>query len=148
MMTIDEQVDILLVEDSAEEAAMATAAIKVRDFGQWLVHVIDVDQALALICATNVAANWRIKTAPKVIILDLELSRRGGIELLQQLKAEERTRHIPVVVLTGSTDEREMLERYRLGANSCVVKPVNSQQYTQMIGDIAHYWLTINHPFT
>ena len=77
-------------------------------------------------------------------MLDLKLTRRGGLELLQQLKAEERTRHIPVVVLTGSTDEKEMLESYLLGANSYVVKPVNSRQYAQLVGDIAYYWMTVN----
>lgn len=146
-MAVDEKIDILLVEDSKEEAALAMAAITSRNLGQKVVHVVDVDQALELICTTAMSANWRIKASPKVILLDLKLSKRGGLELLQQLKAEERTRHIPVVVLTGNSHEKEMLESYRLGVNSYVVKPINSRQYAQVVGDIAYYWLTVNQTF-
>jgi two-component system, response regulator len=147
MIAINGGVDILLVEDSADDAALAMAAIKARNLDQKVVHVVDVDQALELVYAIKLAANWHPRAAPKVIILDLKLARRGGLDLLQQLKTEERTRHIPVVVLTSSTEEREMLESYRLGVNSYVVKPLNSRQYAQVVGDIAYYWLSVNQHF-
>lgn len=146
-MVVDEKIDILLVEDSKEDAALAMAAITARNLGPKIVHVVDVDQALELIFATNIAASWKAKASPKLILLDLKLSKRGGLELLQQLKAEERTRHIPVVVLTGNSHEKEMLESYRLGVNSYVVKPLNSRQYAQVVGDIAYYWLAVNQGF-
>lgn len=143
-MVVDEKIDILLVEDSKEDAELAMEAIASRKLGHKVVHVVDVDQALDLVFATNIAASSKTRTSPRFILLDLKLTRRGGLELLQQLKAEERTRHIPVVVLTGNRDEKEMLESYRLGVNSFVVKPVNSRQYAQLVGDIAYYWLMVN----
>ena len=148
MIAINGGVDILLVEDSVDEAALVMLAIKARNLDQKVVHVMDVDQALELVYACNLAANWQPKAAPKVILLDLKLARKGGLELLHQLKTEERMRHIPVVVLTGSTDEKEMLESYRLGVNSYVIKPLNARQYAQVVGDIAYYWLSVNQHFS
>jgi two-component system response regulator len=146
-MMVDKAVDILLVEDCAEDAELALAAVKSRKLPGKVVHLADGDEAVDFVCASSVSANWKAENAPRVILLDLKLTRMGGMEVLQLLKAEERTRPIPVVVLTGSADEKEMMECYRLGVNSYVVKPADASQYAQVVGDIVYYWLTINRSF-
>lgn len=146
MPAAEKPVDILLVEDSEEDAELALAALKSRSLGGRTVHLMDGDAALDFVLATAMAANWKTANAPRVIMLDLKLAGQNGIELLKQLKQEERTRHIPVVVLTGSTNETEMTECYRLGVNSYVIKPTNAKQYAQLVSDIAHYWLSVNCP--
>jgi CheY-like chemotaxis protein len=135
------------VEDNADDAELAVVALKARNLGNKVVHFVDGDDVLDFICANSWSANWNAENAPKVILLDLKLTRMGGLEVLQQLKARERTRPIPVVVFTGSHDEKEMLESYRLGANSYVVKPVEAKNFAQLVGDIAYYWLSVNHSF-
>ncbi len=140
-------IDILLIEDNEVDAELAVAALKGRDFGDRVVHFIDGEHVLDFICANSWSTNWKTENAPRLILLDLRLTKMGGLEVLQQLKVRERTRPIPVVVFSGSHDEKEMLECYRLGANSYVVKPKDAAQYGQLVGDIAHYWLTVNRSF-
>ena len=146
-MMVENAVDILLVEDNADDAQFALAAIKSRKSAGKVVHLADGDEVIDYVCASSISANWKAENAPRVILLDLKLTRMGGIEVLQQLKAEERTRAIPVVVLSGSADEKEMLECYRLGVNSYVVKPADGREYAQVVADIAYYWLTVNRSF-
>jgi two-component system response regulator len=146
-MMVENALDILLVEDNADDAVLALAAIKSRKLGGRIVHLADGDEVIQFVCTTSMSANWKSENAPRVILLDLKLLGTGGMEVLQQLKAEERTRPIPVVVLTGSADEKEMLECYRLGANSYVAKPGDAKEYAQVVGDIAQYWLTVNRSF-
>jgi len=146
-MIADKSVDILLVEDCAEDAELALAAVTSRKLAGKMVHLADGDEVMDFICASSISANWKAENAPRVIVLDLKLTRMGGMEVLQQLKAEERTRPIPIVVLTGSATEKEMLECYRLGVNSYVVKPADAKQYIQIVADIAHYWLNVNRSF-
>jgi len=144
LMKVEKAVDILLVEDSAEDAELALNAIKSRKLSGRVAHVADGDEAVEFVCTSSISANWKPEDAPRVILLDLKLARMGGLEVLQQIKSEERTRPIPVVVLTGSADEKEMQECYRLGVNSYVVKPSDARQYAQLVADIAHYWLNVN----
>lgn len=145
-MTLEKTVDILLVEDSSEDAELALAAIKSRKLGGKVVHLVDGDAVMEFICASTMSANWHAEHAPRVIVLDLKMSRVGGLEVLHQLKTEERTRPIPVVVLTGSAQDDEMRECYRLGVNSYVVKPGDGKLYAQLVADIAHYWVNVNQP--
>ena len=146
-MIAEKAVDILVVEDNADDARLALAAIKARGLGGNFVHLADGDEVIDFVCASSLSANWKVENAPRVILLDLKLRRMSGLEVLQQLKAEERTRAIPVVMLTGSLDEQEMLKCYRLGANSYVIKPSDPKKFNQVVGDIAHYWLTVNRSF-
>jgi two-component system, response regulator len=147
MIAANKAVDILLVEDSAMEAELAVAALKARNMGDKVVHLFDGDQVLDYICASSWSADWHGGSAPKVILLDLNLTRMGGLEVLQQLKVRERTRRIPVVIFTGMRDQKEMLESYRLGANSYVVKPTDPKLYAELVGDIAYYWLMVNQTY-
>jgi len=146
IMTAHDTADILLVEDSAQDAELALAALQSRNLGHKVVHAMDGEEAMQFICASSVSAVWNNDQVPKVILLDLRLRQMGGMEVLQQLKAEERTRSIPVVVLTGSCDEAEMRECYLLGVNSYVAKPADAGKFIKLVGEIAHYWLTVNQP--
>ena len=145
-MTARDTADILLVEDSAQDAELALAALQSRNLGHKVVLAVDGEEAMQFICASSVSAVWNNENVPKVILLDLKLRQMGGMEVLQQLKSEARTRSIPVVVLTGSIDEDEMRECYQLGVNSYVAKPADAGKFVKLVGEIAHYWLTVNQP--
>lgn len=143
-MIANKSVDILLVEDDAEDAELTLMALKQRNITGKVVHVMDGDEALDFIYSTSLYGNWDAESAPKVILLDLNLTKVGGMEVLRELKTEERTKSIPVVVMTATKDEAKIVESYKLGVNSFVVKPTDLKEYRQVVGDIGNYWLTIN----
>jgi CheY-like chemotaxis protein len=143
-MIANKTVDILLVEDDAEDAELTLMALKQRNITGKVVHVMDGDEALDFIYSTSLYGNWDAESAPKVILLDLNLTKVGGMEVLRELKTEERTKMIPVVVMTATKDEAKIVESYKLGVNSFVVKPTDLKEYRQVVGDIGNYWLTIN----
>ncbi len=143
-MIANKIVDILLVEDDPDDAELTLAALKQQNAGGRVVHVMDGDEALDFIYSTSLYGNWEAESAPRVILLDLALSKVSGIEVLRELKNEERTKSIPVVVMTASKDEMKIVESYKLGVNSFVVKPTDVKLYKQVIGDIGRYWLAIN----
>ncbi len=146
MILQEKAADILLVEDDAEDAALTLRALKQRNIAGRVFHVLDGDEALDFIFATNIYGEWEPVGAPKLILLDLKLRKVSGLEVLRELKSQERTKSIPVVVLTASREEIKSVESYKLGVNSYVIKPADSRQYAQIIGDIGYYWLTINSP--
>ena len=135
--------DILLVEDDTADAELALTALQERNISKNVVHVVDGYEALDFITYVAVVTPGH---APKVILLDLKLKTISGLEVLRQLKAEERTQTIPVVVFTSSMLEIEMVESYRLGVNSYVIKPADHKAYQRVVGDIGYYWLNLNHP--
>ncbi len=147
MITETKAIDILLVEDSMEDAELALEALKSRKLGDKVLHLIGGEQVLDFICANTWSINEQMENAPKLILLDLQLTGMGGLEVLQQLKVRERTRPIPVVVFTGSDSRTEMWASYRLGANGYVVKPTDMDEYAKVVGDIAYYWLVVNKSF-
>jgi two-component system response regulator len=139
----EKAVDILLVEDDAADAALTLRALKQRNVGDRVFHVMDGDEALEFIFATNLYSDWD-SNVPKLILLDLKLHKVSGLDVLRELKSQERTKMIPVVVLTSSVEEVNNVESYRLGVNSYVIKPPDSKSFAQVIGDIGYYWLNIN----
>jgi len=146
-MTIQEKaVDILLVEDDPNDAALTLRALRQRDVGGRVFHVIDGDEALEFIFATNLYGEWQPGSAPRLILLDLKLRKVSGLEVLRELKSQDRTKVIPVVVLTSSHEEIRTVESYKLGVNSYVIKPADSGKFAEIIGDIGYYWLTVNEP--
>lgn len=147
IITETNAVDILLVEDSVKDAELAMIALKSRDLGEKVLHMIGGEQVLDFICANTWSINQQAENAPKLILLDLQLAGMGGLEVLQQLKVRERTRPIPVVVFSGSDSQTEMWASYRLGANGYVVKPTDMREYAKVVGDIAYYWLVVNRSF-
>ena len=144
MITQEKYVDILLVEDDPDDAMLTLRALKQRDMGDRVFHAIDGDEALDFIFATNMYGEWELMYGPKLILLDLKLRKVSGLEVLRELKSSERTKIIPVVVLTSSREEIQMVETYHLGVNSYVVKPADSKKFAQLIGDIGYYWLSVN----
>ena len=147
MITEAKGVDLLLVEDSPEDAELALEALKARNLGDKVVHMIGGEQVLDFICANTWSTQEQAEHAPRLILLDLQLAGMGGLEVLQQLKVRERTRPIPVVVFTSSDSPAEMWASYRLGANGYVVKPTDTRTYAQLVGDIAYYWLVVNRSY-
>ena len=147
MITETKAVDILLVEDNVDDAELALAALKARNLGDKALHLIGGEQVLDFICANSWSATAPADQAPKLILLDLQLSGMGGLEVLQQLKVRERTRPIPVVVFSGSDARTEMWAAYRLGANGFVTKPADPKEYARVVGDIAYFWLVVNRSF-
>jgi two-component system, response regulator len=138
--------DILLVEDEANDAELVLAALKRRDIPGDVVHLTDGDQFVDSIFYASLYSSWHDIKIPKVILLDLKLKTVNGLDVLRLLKADARARTIPVVVFTGSEKEIEMVESYRLGVNSFVIKPTDSEKFMEIVGDIGHYWLNINRP--
>jgi two-component system response regulator len=136
--------DILLVEDNANDAELAQAALRRRNIPGEVVHVTDGDQLLDSIFLASLYSSWHEIKIPKVILLDLKLKTTNGLDVLRQLKADIRARTIPVVVFTSSERDIEMIESYNLGVNSYVVKPSDAEEFMQTVGDIGHYWLNVN----
>jgi two-component system response regulator len=131
-----ETVDILLVEDNPNDAELTQRALKKTNLGARITIVRDGADALDYLMGP--------KPKPKVIFLDLKLPKIDGIEVLRRARADDRTRSIPVVVLTSSQEEKDISECYRLGVNSYVVKPVEFDRFYKAIADLATYWLVLN----
>jgi two-component system response regulator len=141
-------IEILLIEDNPNDVALALRAFKKHNLTQH-VHVIrDGAEALEYVLCTGAYAQRDVAHAPKVILLDLKLPFVDGIEVLRHIKGNPRTRHYPVVVLTSSREERDVLETYQLGVNSYIVKPVNFEQFIEFMGTLGTYWLMLNQPLT
>jgi CheY-like chemotaxis protein len=138
------KVDLLLVEDNPSDAEFAFRALRKADSATRIAHVKDGAEALEFLFATGEFALRRGLPMPKVILLDLKLPKVDGIEVLRRLKGNAATRAIPVVVLTSSKEERDLRECYESGVNSYVVKPVNFETYSRVIGDLCRYWLDFN----
>jgi two-component system response regulator len=137
--------DILLVEDNPNDVKLTLHAFKTANLGNPIIVARDGVEALDFLFCTGPHAGRRIEDTPKVVLLDLKLPRIDGHEVLKRIKADPRTAAIPVVVLTTSQEERDVLKTYELGANSYIVKPVDFEQFTQAIRDIGKYWLVLNH---
>jgi two-component system response regulator len=139
-------VEILLVEDNPRDVEMTLRALSKRNLAN-KVHVAkDGAEALDFLFATGAYAGRDSNHFPKVVLLDLKLPKVGGLEVLKKIKGDERTRTIPVVVLTSSQEERDMVESYRLGVNSYIVKPVDFDKFVESVSEIGLYWLVINKP--
>jgi len=139
-------VEILLVEDNPNDLELALHALKRNNLANHIEIVRDGAEALDFIFCTGMYASRRIEDTPKVILLDLKLPKVDGLEVLQRIKADTRTSAIPVVVLTSSREERDVVESYKLGVNSYIVKPVDFEQFTQAVQSLGLYWLLLNQP--
>jgi CheY-like chemotaxis protein len=141
-----EEVEILLVEDNPTDAELAIRALKKCNLANKLVWVKDGAEALDFIFASGEYAGREMVNGPKVILLDLRLPKVDGMEVLRRVKLDERTRSIPVVVLTSSKEDRDVAESYQLGVNSFISKPVEFNEFAKTVAELGLYWLLVNRP--
>ena len=138
------EVEILLVEDSAEDAELTLRALKKHNLANNVVNVTDGEEALDFVFARAKYGHRKVENGPRMILLDLKLPKVDGLEVLKTIKGDLRTRIIPVIVLTSSKEERDVVESYRLGVNSYIVKPVDFDKFVDAVREIGYYWLLLN----
>lgn len=143
---IENSIEILLVEDNPNDVELTLHALKKNNLTNSIHVVRDGAEALEYLFASGAYAGRDVNQAPKVILLDLKLPKVDGMEVLQRIKSDQRTRSIPVVVLTSSREERDIVESYRLGVNSYITKPVDFEQFTEAVRQLGLYWLLLNQP--
>ncbi len=139
--------EILLVEDNPHDIELMLRALKQQKLVNRVQVVKDWEEALDYIFfATGAYADRNINHTPKVIFLDLKLPKVDGLEVLCRIKSDERTKVIPVVVLTSSHEEKDVVESYNLGVDSYIVKPVDFDKFLKSVGELGLYWLLLNEP--
>ena len=141
----NERTDILLVEDNPNDVKLTLHAFKSANLANTVHIARDGVEALEFLFCTGPHAGRSMDEPPKLVLLDLKLPRLDGHEVLKRMKADPRTARIPVVVLTSSSEERDVMKTYENGGNSYIVKPVDFEQFTESVRDIGKYWLEINH---
>ena len=137
--------DILLVEDNPDDVELTRRAFRKAKLANPIFVVSDGAEALDFLFRTGAYAG-RLPHTPKVVLLDLKLPKVDGLEVLRRIKGDERTRVIPVVVLTSSREESDVVESYKLGVNSYIVKPVDFEQFLAAVERLGLYWLLLNEP--
>ncbi len=139
-------VDILLVEDNMNDAELTIRALKKNNLANNLLHIKNGEEALDFVFAEGIYADRKVDDLPKVILLDLKMPKMDGIEVLRKIKADERTKRIPIVVLTSSREDPDIKACYSLGVNSYVVKPVEFEAFVKAISSMGLYWMIVNQP--
>lgn len=137
---------ILLVEDNINDAELTIRALKKNNLANKLLHLKDGAEALDYIFAQGQYSDRGMDNIPNVIVLDLKMPKVNGIEVLRRIKSDERTKRIPVVVLTSSKEDPDIQECYSLGVNSYVVKPVEFDHFVKAVSDLGLYWMILNQP--
>jgi len=132
---------ILLVEDNPDDVALTLRALKMNHILNKVIVARDGSEALDFLFGTNDIASIGL---PELILLDINMPKKNGLEVLEKIRANERTRLLPVVVLTTSDEERDRIDSYRLGANSYISKPVEFQEFNKIVKQIGIYWLAVN----
>jgi len=140
------QVEVLLVEDNPNDAELTIMALTEKNLANRLIHLKDGVEALEFIFCTGPYSDRNINDKPRVILLDINMPRINGIDVLRKIRADERTRLIPVVILTSSREDRDIFESYNLGVNSYIVKPVDFHKFCHAVAEIGFYWLLLNQP--
>jgi two-component system, response regulator len=141
----EERADILLVEDNPNDVKLTLHAFKSANLANHVHIARDGVEALEFLFCTGPHVGRSMDKPPKLVLLDLKLPRLDGHEVLKRMKTDPRTARIPVVVLTSSSEERDVMRAYEGGGNSYIIKPVDFEQFTEAVRDIGKYWLEINH---
>ncbi len=136
---MDNVVEILLVEDNPNDAELAIRALKKNNLANHLLHLENGQEALDFLFEEN-------NRMPKLILLDLKMPKVDGIEVLRRLKSDEKKKVIPVVILTSSKEESDIVETYKLGVNAYIVKPVDFDQFVKAVAQLGLFWLLLNQP--
>jgi len=139
-----EDVEILLVEDNPNDVELTMRALKKQSLANKVFVVKDGAEALEFMFATGSFAARKIENRPRVVLLDLKLPKVDGIEVLRRIKADDRTKHTPVVMLTSSQEERDVIDTYNLGVNSYIVKPVDFSNFVHAVSELGVYWGLLN----
>jgi CheY-like chemotaxis protein len=139
-------IETLLVEDNPQDLELTLRALRKANLANLVQVARDGAEALDFIFCKGVHAGRRIEDVPRVVLLDLKLPKVDGLEVLRRIKADPRTRTIPVVVLTSSREQGDVVESYRLGVNSYIVKPVNFDGFMAAVQQLGLYWLRLNEP--
>jgi CheY-like chemotaxis protein len=145
-MKESEPVKILLVEDNPNDVELTLHALRASNLANDIKVVRDGAEALDFIMCRGPFSERDMRDGPSVILLDLKLPKVDGIEVLRQAKADPRTKAIPIVILTSSTQDKDIVESYQLGVNSYIAKPVDFQQFTESVRQLGLYWLVYNQP--
>jgi two-component system, response regulator len=138
------EIEILLVEDNPRDAELTTRALSQRNLANHLIWVKDGAAALDYVFGGQAESAGVMSPLPKLVLLDLKLPKVDGLEVLRRIKSDERTRSIPVVILTSSREERDLVRGYALGANSYIVKPVSFENFSEAVAQTGCYWLLLN----
>lgn len=144
-MKTSEFIDILFVEDSPIDAELTLIALKEENLANNVIWLQDGAQALDFIFAEGEYTHRNIESQPKLILLDLKMPKVGGIEVVQRIRSDERTKRIPIVIMTSSKEEKDVVDSYQLGINSYIVKPVDFDKFSKSVKEIGFYWLLMNH---
>lgn len=139
-------IEVLLVEDNPDDVELTLRALKKGNLANKVVVAKDGEEALQFIYATGRYSERNIQEHPKVILLDLKLPKIDGLEVLRRIREDERTKMIPVVVLTSSTEEKDIVNSYKLGVNSYISKPVDFDKFLDCVSELGLYWLLLNKP--
>lgn len=143
-MSSYEEVEILLVEDNPKDAEMTQRALRKHNLGNKVHWVKDGAEALDYVFCRGEYAGRSMGRPPRLILLDIKMPKVDGIEVLRQIKADERLRPVPVVVMTSSNEERDVVDSYRLGVNSYIVKPIEFPAFLEVVAKIGLYWVVTN----
>jgi CheY-like chemotaxis protein len=139
-------VEILLVEDNPQDLELTRRALRKGNLTNNIHVARDGAEALEFLFCEGAHAGRKIEDGPKLILLDLKLPKVDGLEVLKRVKSNPLTKTIPVVVLTSSKEQNDVIESYQLGVNSYIVKPVNFERFAEAVRDVGMYWLLLNHP--
>jgi CheY-like chemotaxis protein len=140
------QIEILYVEDNPSDIELTLHAFKKNHLANNILIARDGEEALDLLFGKDRSGDGSLANTPRVILLDLKLPKVDGLEVLKTIKSDERTKTIPVVVLTSSREEKDIIESYRLGVNSYIVKPVDFEKFMEAVKTFGLYWLLVNQP--
>lgn len=137
-------VDILLVEDNPDDATLVMRALKKCNLGNNLIHLSDGEQALNFIFGRGPFSDRKVEDKPKVILLDLKMPKVDGLQVLKAIREDERTSMIPVVIMTSSGEEKDIVATYASGVNAYVVKPVGFDNFSKAVAELGMFWLLVN----
>jgi len=138
------QIDIVLIEDNLDDAELITRTLKKNNVGNKLYHLTDGEDGLNFLFAEGPFSFRESNTQPHVILLDLNLPKLNGIEVLRKLKNDNRTKTIPVIILSASSSAKDILESYQIGVNGYIIKPITFADFAKTIADIGFNWLLVN----
>jgi two-component system, response regulator len=137
-------VDVLLVEDNPDDAGLVLRELRKKNLGNNIIHLTDGVEALDFIFGRQKYAKRNVEDKPKVILLDLKMPKISGLEVLRAIRSDERTKFVPVVIMTSSNEEKDVVESYRLGVNAYVVKPVGFDNFSKAVAELGLFWVLVN----